>query len=153
MASVPVSAGWLPQGQRAIAAMPLNEPRTLPGFSSVPQQSALQPKFRLQAADYEETPRVPKTLPQPEELGIAPPAAQQLAATTVFDWNAIKARLNRLDALSFRVDRIRQGIRVTIHLPTNNPGQMHLVVCDAETEDAALDRALREAEEWVRQTR
>jgi hypothetical protein len=99
----------------------------------------------MQAAD--EPPPRRLSLPAPEELGVRPPVA---AAASV-DWNAVRARLDRLGALSFRVDHLPGGDRrVTFLMPTSSPNRTRQIETIAASEAAAVQLALEQAEQQTR---
>jgi hypothetical protein len=120
-----------------------------------------KPKIRLQSA--EPTPPVQSArlvMPSPEALGLArgpqagaaapvdvSPAAAPPAAV---DWNDAHARLRRLGALGFHLDRLPEGgCRVSFHLPTNQPQRTRVVESVGRTEAEAVHLALQQAEQWA----
>lgn len=93
------------------------------------------------------------SLPSPAALGIAPAASPQPTTTSVeiVDWNAARARLHQLGAVSFNVNRLTNGsYRMVVTLPTTNANQNYLVEVVAETEAMAVTTALDRAESWAR---
>jgi hypothetical protein len=130
----PSSFAGAPRSNRAVPA-----PRR--DFAS----AAPQPKFRMQAADDRPAPRR-LSLPAPEVLGVPPAPARALAAT--LDWNATRAKLDQLGALSFRVDKLGGGShRVTLLLPTPNPQRTRHIETTAASEAAAVQLAMEQAEQ------
>jgi hypothetical protein len=62
------------------------------------------------------------------------------------DWNATRARLDQLGALSFRVDKLPGGShRVTLLLPTANSERTRQIETVAASEEAAVRQALEQA--------
>jgi hypothetical protein len=93
---------------------------------------------------------VPLSLPSPAALGIAPAAQLPSASPDLVDWNAARARLNQLGAVSFNVNRLASGsYRMVVTLPTANPSQNYLVEVVAESEAVAVTTALERAETWA----
>ena len=87
-------------------------------------------------------------LSSPDALGVK---AQASAAQV--DWNAIQARLERLRVVTYKKNTEGPGVRVTLHLPTANPGLVQPVEAVAETEAAAALMALQAAETWAHNRR
>jgi hypothetical protein len=102
-------------------------------------------------------------LPSPEELGLAlhqrlpqqpvafqqSPPVQAVPAQPV-DWNRTLGQLNRLGAVGFHLDRLQEGmVRVSFHLPTNQPQRLHVVEAVGRSEGEAVALALRQAETWT----
>jgi len=105
---------------------------------------APQPKFRLQAPEDPPAPRR-LSLPAPEDLGVHPPPDARVS--TNLDWNAARAKLDQLGALSFRVDKLASGShRVTLLLPTQSRDRTRQIETSAESEAAAVQMALEQAE-------
>ncbi len=145
-------AGW--QGQPyAPSSLPAPRPQqpARPPLLAV-NPSPPQPTIRLQAP--EPPPPALLKLPSPEELGVAngpAPATPGTAAGSI-DWNSARQRLQRLGALSFRVDQVGPaGYRVTFLLPSRQPNSMHCIEAAATTEATALGLALQRAEQWAGQ--
>lgn len=113
------------------------------------------PKIRMQAPDAPKPAPARLVLPAPEKLGIhaadmLPNAASppiRVAEPESMDWNHAHARLQRLGALAFHLDRLTQGgFRVTFYLPGQQGQSTQLVEAVAETEAAAVAAALERAE-------
>ncbi len=111
----------------------------------VPPSSAPRPIIRAQAPDdVPPTPRQALALPSPEALGLlqAPAAA--------VDWADVHARLNRLGATCFHLERVaRGGCRITCLLPTGEVGRIRRVEAQAESEAEAVRLTLAKAEEYT----
>ena len=116
--------------------------------AGTPSQPALpRPTIRLQSPDTVlAKPAAPVSLPSPEALGIQAPKAVAPAAV---DWNVIHARIQRLGALGIHTDRLPQGVRVTLLLPAGQQ-QTHLIEVVADSESAAVNSAVANAEAWAR---
>ncbi|HWY88320.1 MAG TPA: hypothetical protein VNX28_16530 [Gemmataceae bacterium] len=111
--------------------------------------AAPRPTIRLQAPDtLLVRPPVPVVLASPEALGIrlSPP---EPAAVAPLDWNNAHARLQRLGALGFHLDRLAQGdVRVTFML-SDGDRRAHQIEVVAGSESAAVTAALENAEAWA----
>ena len=143
----PVPGNWnaasVVQGQAP--RMPVNAAMA----SGTPSAAAVpRPTIRLQAPDTLLTkPAAPVALPSPEALGIRMSAAPAPAAA-ILDWNLAHARMQRLGALGIHVDRLPQGIRVTLILPAGQQLTHHVEVV-AQSEAVAVNTALDNAESWT----
>ena len=136
-----------------------------PGKAAMPVNAAMaaasaepKPKVRLQSADPTPPVQVARlVLPSPEELGLssARPAGQATAppdapAQSAVDWNDAHARLRRLNAVGFHLDRLSEGgCRVTFQLPTQQPQRTHVVESIGRTDAEAVHLALQQAEQWA----
>jgi hypothetical protein len=107
-----------------------------------------RPTIRLQAPDTPAArPFAPLVLPSPEALGIRVSNPVPVAVPSL-DWNTVHARLQRLGALGFHLDRLAQGgVRVTFMLPAGGQSA-HQIEVVADTEAAAVGAALEHAEAW-----
>jgi hypothetical protein len=138
-------AGWgnapRPQQQYYPAA---NPQAAVPSRIPLPPQTVANglPPAKVRGVAPEEPPaRV--SLPSPEALGI------RTAATTMLDWNATHARLERLQAVRFQSDRLPEGgYRVTFLLPTGASMPQQVEACGA-SEAAAVHLALQRAEAFA----
>jgi hypothetical protein len=93
------------------------------------------------------------TMPSPEDLGLKLQLAADLASKAPemkrVDWDDLRSRLQRMGALSFRVDRVDEGgFRVMFLLPGSASGHQ-VVEAVGVTEHAAVQMALRQAESTV----
>ena len=122
------------------------------GQAAAPQ--APRPKIRLQAPD---TPKfVPLILPTPEALGVTvarpknPTPTAVVPAAAPLDWNLVHARLQRLGALGFHLDRMNQGkVRVSFLLPAGEQRTRAFEVV-GDNDASAVAAALQDAESWAR---
>src|SRR5438132_557177 len=111
------------------------------------QPAAPRPTIRLQAPEtLLPKPVAPLSLPSPEALGIQ---ASKAAPAATIDWNIVHARLQRLGALGIHMDRLPQGVRVTLHLPAGQQQTQHIEAV-ADSEAAAVHAAVENAEAWAR---
>jgi hypothetical protein len=136
-----------PQFQPAMPTVAANQPEAAP-----------RAKIRLLAPEPSAPPvsAAKLVLPPPEKLGIrtnsAPAAPTSQAQGTVppatpeADWNDVRARLQRLGVLSFRLDRLEQGGHRVIFLLPAGPSQHQHVEATGVTESAAVLLALHHAE-------
>ncbi len=147
-----------PQGQnypkqRQPQRQQMPSPAYLAAGNVPPPQWAPPPSAARMASA--ETPPAPKlqplALPAPEALGIRPgtPAPLQ-AATAKVDWNEVHARLNRMGALRFQLDKLPDGrTRAGFWLPTGPMSAPYPVEAVADTEAGAVLQALQRAETQV----
>lgn len=110
---------------------------------------ATGPVVRGQSAD---TPARPSaatpargTIPPPEALGLG-----AAAPTADLDWGSTRARLERLGAALYRLERIPDGShRFTLALPyPDRPTEHRHFEARAATETEAVRVALQQAEQW-----
>jgi hypothetical protein len=146
--------GWVPEGGMA------RPPAAPPANGLVRQPSPPAPRFRAQSPDEPAAPRaaapaprriVALSMPSPETLGVpaARPAARPAADVPV-DWSAAMARLDRLGATCFQVERLPQGgSQFTCLLPTGQANQAHRIEARAGSEGEAVRLALDRAEAWA----
>lgn len=135
------------------AAAPMPVTATMAAGNTLPPA-----KVRMQAPDPVPTAAARLVLPSPENLGIrtlSPPPATQPAPTQstpaqTIDWNAVHARLGRLGALAFHLDRMEGACRVTFLLPTGQEQRLRQVEAIAGTEAGAVQAALEQAEAATR---
>jgi hypothetical protein len=80
----------------------------------------------------------PLAMPTPEELGVPVPKAAPAAP----DWAAVHARLDRLGATAFALERAGQGYRFTCRLPADRTVEGRGTT-QAEAIRMALDQAER----------
>src|SRR5262249_8473665 len=85
----------------------------------------------------EESRPTPLTMPTPEELGIAVPKS----AVGPIDWAAVRARLDRIGAPAFTLERAGTGYHVSCRLPAGRS-----VEGRGATEADAIRQALDQAE-------
>jgi hypothetical protein len=135
------------------------QPRWTGGTIPSPPQSAPAPVVRFQNEDPAPAPPVvnlpappaPVTLPAPEALGVRVATAAPVA-TPALDWNAVKARLDRLGAIDLQVTRLPLGgHRAAFLLPTTHPDHTRHVLATAATEADAVLAALTAAEKAAAQ--
>lgn len=114
-----------------------------------------RPTVRMHAPEAPKAPvEVRKiVLPTPEELGVKfQPAAverqQPLVKANEVNWDDLRARLKKIGALSFRVDRAEEGGFRAVFLLPGTASDYQLVEAVGATEAAALQTALRQAETW-----
>jgi hypothetical protein len=100
--------------------------------------SPAKPVVRGQKPD--EARPAPLVMPTPEELGIPVPKAAPAAPAAV-DWAAVHARLDRLGATAFALERAGQGYRFTCRLPADRT-----VEGRGATQVEAIRMALEQAE-------
>ncbi len=147
-------------GNWAAAPQPNPQPPAMPVLANMATGNANtrngpRPKIRLQAPDMPKTALAARlVLPSPEDLGVGvprPTPSQVQApanAPAQMDWNVAHARLNRLGALAFHLERLTQGgCRVTFLLPSSQAQQTHHVEVVADTEAVAVTTALDQAEQ------
>lgn len=111
---------------------------------------------RMASADTPPAPKLqPLALPSPEALGIRPgarivmPAELPVAATKI-DWNEVHARLSRLGALRFQLDKLPDGrTRAGFWLPTGAKSAPLPVEAVGDNEASAVLNALQRAETQV----
>ena len=114
----PVPGNWQPAPVSAAAPrMPVAA--AMAGGIANPT-AAPHPTIRLQAPDtLLVQPPAPVVLASPESLGIRVSPPQEVVAP--LDWNSAHARLQRLGALGFHLDRLVPGdVRVTFMLPAGD---------------------------------
>lgn len=126
----------------------------MPVLASMVAGEAPKPKVRMQAPDTPPTKAAKLVLPTPEELGVvaaprAPAAATPTETQAAVDWNDAHARLRRLGALRFDLERVSNGHRVTFLLPTDRSDRTHQIEVAAATEAQAVQTALEQAEAWA----
>lgn len=159
----PSTQQWQPQQQQPPQVaqnqgriqVPLNPPRRQEPASRVGDMPAPPPTIRLQSA--EETPAVavalerPRlALPSPEKLGIGIDTAAPAPAAPAVDWNDVHARLQRLGAISFQMERLGpNGHRVTFIL-VDNAGQPQRIESEAATIAEAVHLALQRGDSVAR---
>lgn len=110
-----------------------------------------QPRMRGYAPEAMPQPQSPRMLklPAPEHLGLAVesptvlptslPAAAPTPAAAEIDWNATHARLRQMGAVGFHLDHLPGNVtRVTVLMPSGQPGQSQPVEVIASTEAAAI---------------
>jgi hypothetical protein len=86
-------------------------------------------------------------MPSPEQLGIA--GAKSTESSTA-DWGTLHHRLDRLEPLCCRTEKISQGrYRVAIVLPTAQPERNQHIEAEGNSEAEAAARALDAAEAWA----
>jgi hypothetical protein len=142
----PMPGNWSP-GAATVAGPPrVPVPAALAAGIGNPI-AAPRPTIRMQAPDPVPAPPPRQTLPSPEALGISvanpAPSAQSL------DWNVAHARLERLGALGFHLDRLAPSkIRAMFMLPAGDHGA-HQIEVVADNEAAAVNAALETAEAWA----
>jgi hypothetical protein len=140
--SQPVAGAW----QAAPPAKPAPRMPVTAALATGSPNAAPRPTIRLQAPDtLLGAPKAPLILPSPAALGIQQADHAPSAAQTV-DWNHVHARLGRLGALGFHMDRLPQGgVRVTFMLPAGDQRARQIEVV-ADSEAAAVNAALEHAE-------
>jgi hypothetical protein len=131
------------------------QPQAAPAsfVSAPPRAPASRPVFRAKGAD--DPPASPRpantgtatlTIPPPEQLGIS--LAPQ-ADTPSPNWVQAHRELERLAAVSYRLDKVSEGgCRFICLLPTSQPGFTHRVEAEAATEAEAVRMVLDKAREW-----
>jgi hypothetical protein len=84
-------------------------------------------------------------MPSPQQLGVG----TARLASVEGHWNATRARLQALGAVSFQADQLADGAwRFSCLLPTTQAGQTHRIEAQAATETEAVRIALERAEQW-----
>jgi len=114
-------------------------------------QQPAPPRPLIRAKGEDAAPALPRparlAMPSPKQLGIAPVNSSAAAAV---DWNVIRRRLDRLNAVYFHLEKVDAGgYRFTCLLPTTQRGRTHRVETVAATEADAIHLALAKAEEWA----
>jgi hypothetical protein len=138
----------------------------MPVLATMAAGDGRKPKVRMQSADEPvagpsaspvagEARRL--VLPSPEALGIglatkSTPSAETDSSAAV-DWNDAHARLKRLGAIGFHLERDPQGHRVTFLLPAGQEKRTQHIEVVAASEALALATALERAEAWAEQRR
>jgi hypothetical protein len=142
-ASQPVPGAW----QAAPTAKPAPRMPVNAALATASPSAAPRPTIRLQAADTLLKPApTPLLLPSPESLGVRPLSAGEVVPQAL-DWNNVHARLGRLGALGFHMDRLSEGgVRVTFMLPDANNQRARQIEVVADSEAAAVNAALEHAE-------
>jgi hypothetical protein len=77
-------------------------------------------------------------MPTPEELGIAMPKSVVMPV----DWASVRARLDRIGATAFTLERAGSGFHFTCRLPTGRAAEGRGVT-EADAIRQALDQAER----------
>jgi hypothetical protein len=141
----PAPAAWNTAPVQGPQPSRMPVPAALAGGPANAAAATPRPTIRLQAPETNLAPPARLALPSPEALGIA--TSQPVpAAAPPLDWNMAHARMQRLGALGFRVDRLAQGqVRVTLTLPAADQ-RAHQIEVVADTEAAAVTAALETAE-------
>jgi hypothetical protein len=149
-------ADWSP----GMGQSPMAPPRPPVVYQPAPPA----PKVRAQAPDEPgygrpalPEPRRPVALsmPSPEQLGVAmarPEVRPDVPPENRGgpDWQVIHARLERLGATCYHVEKLPQGgCLFTCLLPTTQPNRAHRVEGRAGTEAEAVRLVLDKAEEWA----
>jgi thioredoxin-related protein len=88
-------------------------------------------------------------LPSPEELGISGDKPAPEVTGRPIDWSALHARLNRLGALSFIVQRPSAQLVRLISLFPMPENRVHRVEVSAATEAEAVRLFIEQVEEWA----
>jgi hypothetical protein len=119
------------------------------------QSEPRRPLVRLQSPEELMPTAPPKrlVLPSPEQLGVVGAGAVPGATTPYLDvdWNVTRDRLHGLGAVGFHLAKLPEGaFRVAFLLPTTQPGWLHQIEAEAETEGTAVCRALELADQWTR---
>jgi hypothetical protein len=143
----PVPGNWQASPPRNAPPPRMPVPAAMAAGIATPN-SAPRPTIRLQAPDtLLVRPPTPVVLAAPEALGIR--ASTPLPAAATLDWNNAHARLQRLGALGFHLDRLAQGnVCVTFTLPAGDR-RAHQIEVVADSEAAAVNAALDSAEAWA----
>jgi hypothetical protein len=123
-----------------------------------PQWAPPPSAARMASPDPAPAPKLqPLALPTPESLGIRPAAQAPAAlpepmpvATAKIDWNDVHARLQRLGALRFQLDKLPDGrTRAGFWLPTGPMSAPLPVEAIGDNEASAVLNALQRAETQV----
>jgi hypothetical protein len=99
-------------------------------------------QFRMQAADEpasrRELPRL--EVPSPDRFGLG--AKNRIVEV---DWTDVHRRLAVQSITSFHLQKLSNGFRFTIVVPTAN-GERHSITSESDTDADAIDQALNRAE-------
>jgi hypothetical protein len=142
---VPVQQPMMPppaQFAQPFPQPPAPQPVVMP-VQNIAAEPQPRPRIRMQAPEEPAAAiQRPLEMPPPEAFGLAPKAPANV------NWNAARSRLQQLGASAFRIDPVGDSFRVRILLPTNQSGGLHEVETTADSQAAAVDLALEQAERW-----
>jgi thioredoxin-related protein len=147
-------AGFLEQGKRIASAAPRPQFRAQTREDRIPARALAieEPAHPSQPARAEEQVAARQEmlrLPSPEELGIGAEKAAPTRETKMIDWSALHARLDRLGASSFLVQRpSAQIVRIISMFPVSE-NRVHRIEASATTEAEAVRLFLEQVDEWA----